>query len=104
MDRIEQLRKFVEARPDDPFPRYALALEFRSRGDASKAADELAALTARHPSYVPAYLILGQLYEQKGQIDQAKATYAQGQTEARTQGNRHALSELTSSLEQLGAA
>ena len=33
MDRVEQLRKFIEASPGDPFPRYALALELKGRGD-----------------------------------------------------------------------
>ncbi len=104
MDRIEQLRKFAEAKPADPFPRYALALEFRSRGDAKAAADELTKLTSSHPAYVPAYLMLGQLCEQLGRIDEAKAVYARGKAEASAQGNRHALSELTSSLDQLGGA
>jgi len=102
MDRIEQLRKFALARPDDPFPRYALALEHRSRGEPQAAADELTALTNARPDYVPAFLILGQLHEQAGRADEAKAVYRKGQEEARKQGNRHALSELTSSLEQLG--
>ncbi len=102
MDRIAQLQKFVAARPEDPFPRYALALEHKSRGDAQRAADELTSLTQQRPDYVPAYLILGQLHEQAGRADAARAVYQRGKAEAEKQGNRHAFSELSSSLEQLG--
>ena len=49
MDRIDQLRRFIDAQPDDPFPRYALALERKVRGDAPGAAAELQALLARKP-------------------------------------------------------
>ena len=38
MDRLAQLQKFIAGRPDDPFPRYALALEHKSRGDLAAAA------------------------------------------------------------------
>ena len=39
MDRIEQLRNFIAASPDDPFPRYALALELKGKGEATEAAE-----------------------------------------------------------------
>ena len=100
-DRLEQLRKFVAQRPADPFPRYALALEHKSRGDAQAAADELASLTRDLPTYVPAYLILGQLHEAAGRVEAAKTVYQAGQLEARKQGNQHALSELSGALEAL---
>ncbi len=102
MDRIAQLRKFAQARPTDPFPRYALALEQRSAGNVSGAIEELSTLTGSKPDYVPAYLILGQLHEQAGHVDDARRVYREGQGQARTQGNAHALSELTSALAQLG--
>ena len=38
MDRVGQLRKFIEASPREPFPRYALALELKGRGDQQGAA------------------------------------------------------------------
>jgi Tfp pilus assembly protein PilF len=101
MDRLEQLRKFVAQRPSDPFPRYALALEHKSRGDAQAAADELTALVRELPTYVPAFLMLGQLHEAAGRTDAAKLVYQAGQLEARKQGNQHALSELTSAFEAL---
>jgi len=61
MDRIGQLRNFIATRPDDPFPRYALALELKGAGDARGAATELQDLLARNPDYLAAYLQLGML-------------------------------------------
>ena len=101
MDRIAQLQRFLEARPDDPFPRYALALEQRSRGDLTTAAGTLEDLVRRAPDYVPAYLMLGQLLQQLDRPADARAQLAAGQQQARAKGDGHALSELTSALEAL---
>lgn len=101
MDRIAFLQSHLEKQPDDPFPRYALALEHRSRGDSAQAAELLAELIRRAPGYVPAYLMAGQLLQQLGRRDEARETLTAGQAQARTAGDRHALSEITSALESL---
>jgi tetratricopeptide (TPR) repeat protein len=99
MDRIAQLRKFIEGAPDQPFPRYALALELKGQGDAEGAARELQALLDRSPDYLAAYLQLGMLLAALGSAQGARATLAQGQELARRKGDSHTLSELTSALE-----
>jgi Tfp pilus assembly protein PilF len=101
MDRTEQLRKFIAASPDDPFPRYALALELKGRGDAAAAAAELEELVRRKPDYLAAYLQLGMLLQALGRGDDARNAYANGQQVARGQGNSHALSELTQAFESI---
>jgi tetratricopeptide (TPR) repeat protein len=100
-DRIAQLSKFLEARPDDPFPRYALALEHRSRGDLPAAAAALEELARRAPAYVPSYLMLGQILVSLGRAPEAAAALRRGQESARAAGDRHALSELTDALQEL---
>ncbi|HXN56770.1 MAG TPA: tetratricopeptide repeat protein [Myxococcales bacterium] len=102
MDRIDQLRRFVAAQPDDPFPRYALALERKGAGDVAGAAAELETLLARKPDYLAAYLQLGMLLQQLDRLDDARTMLRQGQECAQAQGNQHTLSELTSALEGLG--
>lgn len=102
MDRISQLKRFIEAKPDEPFPRYALALELRGQGDVEGAIRELQALVARNPHYVPSWLMLGMLLQSAGRTDEARAAFTAGQGHARAKGDTHALSELTSSLEALG--
>ena len=101
MDRIEQLRKFVAASPDEPFPRYALALEMKGKGDAQGAAAELEDLLRRKPDYLPAYLMLGLLLQGLGRDAEARQAFVRGQDVARRQGNTHTLSELTQALETL---
>jgi thioredoxin-like negative regulator of GroEL len=103
MDRIEQLRKFIAASPDDPFPRYALALELKGKGDAGTAASELKQLLQRKPDYLAAYLQLGMVLQTLERPDEARDALVRGQDVARRQGNTHTLSELTQALEILGA-
>jgi Flp pilus assembly protein TadD len=102
MDRTDQLRRFVAAQPDDPFPRYALALERKSQGDVPGAAAELEELLARKPDYLAAYLQLGMLLQQLDRRDDARAALVKGQDVARAQGNQHTFSELTAALETFG--
>jgi len=103
MDRIEQLRKFIVASPDDPLPRYALALELKGKGDASAAARELHELLERKPDYLAAYLQLGMLLTTLDRVEDARDALVRGQEIARRQGNAHTLSELTQALETLGS-
>jgi tetratricopeptide (TPR) repeat protein len=101
VDRIEQLRKFIAAAPDEAFPRYALALELKGKGDSAAAAAELEELLRRRPDYLAAYLQLGMLLQLLGKVDAARVALSRGQEVARTQGNTHTLSELTQALESL---
>ena len=102
MDRAAHLRKFISDKPEDPFPRYALALELKGQGEVAAAATELETLLAKKPDYLAAYLMLGLIQQTLGRIADAKATLQAGQAMARTQGNSHTLGELTGALEQLG--
>jgi tetratricopeptide (TPR) repeat protein len=101
MDRTEQLRKFIAASPDEAFPRDALALELRGRGDVPGAAAELEELLRRKPDYLAAYLQLGMLLQGLDRVAEARDALLRGQDVARRQGNTHTLSELTQALETL---
>jgi thioredoxin-like negative regulator of GroEL len=103
MDRIAQLRKFIAASPDDPFPRYALALELKGKGDARAAAAELEELLGRKPDYLAAYLQLGMLLASLDRTGEARQILVSGQDVARRQNDTHTLSELTQALETLPA-
>jgi len=102
MDRVAQLRKFIEAQPQEPFPRYALALELKGQGDSEAAIAELEALLRNAPEYLAAYLQLGMLLQTTGRAADARDTFRSGQEVARRKGDGHTLSELTSALEALG--
>src|SRR5438309_6121040 len=102
MDRIEQLRKFIAASPDEAFPRYALALELKGKGEPAAAAAELAELLRRKPDYLAGYLQQGMLLQTLGKADEAKDYFRRGQDLARKTGDGKTLSELTQALESLG--
>jgi tetratricopeptide (TPR) repeat protein len=102
MDRVEQLRKFIEAQPQEAFPRYALALELKGRGDNAAAVAELQTLVGQAPDYLAAYLQLGMLLQALGRPGEAREAFTRGQELARRKGDGHTLSELTSALEALG--
>jgi hypothetical protein len=103
MDRTEQLRSFIASSPEDPFPRYALALELKGKGDAEGCARELEELLRRKPDYLAAYLQLGMALQTLDRVADARETLVRGQDVARRQGNTHTLSELTQALETLGS-
>lgn len=101
MDRIEQLKKFIEQDPKEPFPRYALALELKGRGEADAAAIELQQLIERAPDYLAAYLQLGMLLQTLNRAEEARRVFRSGQEVARRKGDAHTLGELTQALESI---
>jgi tetratricopeptide (TPR) repeat protein len=100
-ERIAALKQFIEQRPEDPFPRYALAMELKGAGDLEGAAGALKDLVGRVPGYVPTYLQFGTILDQLGRIDEARAVLTTGIEQARKVGNTHALSEMEGVLNGL---
>lgn len=72
----------------------------KGKGDAASAAAELKELVRRAPDYLAAYLQLGMLLQTLGRNDEARDAFRSGQEVARNKGDGHALSELTTALEQ----
>ena len=81
MDRVTQLRKFIDAQPQEPLPRYALALELKGLGDNEGAVAELQALVAQAPDYLATYLQLGMLLQVLGRTAEARDAFTRGQPE-----------------------
>ena len=101
-ERLDELLRFVELMPQDPFPLYGLALEYRSLGKFAEAAATFERLQSGHPAYVPQYLMYGKLLAAElGDTQKAKAVLQLGVQKAQQAGNRHALGELMSELEAL---
>src|SRR5262245_36458639 len=97
-DKIDQFRKFIEQYPDQPFPRYALAMELRKAGRFDEALAEFQQLSERTPDYVATYLMAGQTAEQAGQGPAAKSWYERGLEAAGKKGDMKALGELQDAL------
>ncbi|MEW6137030.1 MAG: tetratricopeptide repeat protein [Thermodesulfobacteriota bacterium] len=81
-DRMDEAvtfcRKAAELRPDQPRYAYTLAFFQQQRGDHTGAANVMNELISRCPACADAYLILGGIYEQQGNGDEAKRVYERG--------------------------
>lgn len=101
MDRIATFKSFIARAPADPFPRYGLAMEHRSRGDLAGAWAAFSDLLEHFPDYVPTYLMAGGTLVALGRKDEAAAVYRRGIEVASKRGDSHARGELESALNEL---
>jgi hypothetical protein len=104
MSRIDMLKTFVAQRPADPFPQYALALEYKNAGHLAEAEQTFAAVMMRHPGYTAAYLHAGNTLVALGRVDDARAIYVRGVEACRGAGDAHARGELEGALASLPPA
>ena len=68
--RIELLQSYIEKEPDDPFNRYALAMEYYEI-DIPKAQKILVDLSKKHPDYLPTYFKAAHLFWETEERDKA---------------------------------
>jgi predicted Zn-dependent protease len=101
--RIQAFRAFVAKSPDDPFPRYSLAMSLRSAGQVEEAIAEFSELAQRRPDYVPTYLMLGQAFTALGRSGEAARAYEDGIAAAIRGNDQHARNELSQALDALRA-
>ncbi len=95
------LRQMAERTPGDPFPQYGLAMELRKRGAHDDAVAAFTVLAERHPGYVPAYLMCGNLLRELGRLPEATLVYDRGIAAATAAGDHHAAGELESARAEL---
>jgi tetratricopeptide (TPR) repeat protein len=103
-DRIAKLRAFVDARPQDPFPKYALALEHRNAGDHAQAWAVFERLLAEHPDYAAGYLHAGNALVAAGRREEAGEVWRRGVDVCSKQGDHHARGELEAALASMPGA
>ncbi|QIP13423.1 tetratricopeptide repeat protein [Spirosoma aureum] len=92
-DRIQQLIRFVQEEPGEPFNVYALAMEYLN-GQPKQAKDYFDQLLVEHPDYLPTYYHAAALYTDLDERDKAAELYEKGIELARVQNNQKALQEL----------
>jgi len=76
-NRLEQLIKFREEDPSDPFPLYGLALEYQ-KTDVNKSEELFNTLLADFPEYLPTYYHAAKLKASVGNNEQALSIYKMG--------------------------
>lgn len=101
MDRLAMLQQLVAQRPNDPFPRYGLAMELKKQGHTDAAVAAFAELVDDHGDYVPTYLMYGGLLRELGRNDDAAGVFDRGIEVARAAGDSHAASELEAARAEL---
>lgn len=92
------LQQMIEQRPDDPFPRYGLALELRKLERVDEAWATFEALMADHPKYLPTYLMAGTFLHRLERTAEARSVLERGIEVARDAGDGHTLGELEDAI------
>jgi tetratricopeptide (TPR) repeat protein len=93
---------FIAQKPSDPFPRYALALEYKNAGRLDEARAVFGELMSLCPDYTATYLHAGDLLSKMGLKDDARSVFQTGITVASRRGDSHARGEIESALAALG--
>ena len=101
MDRLDALRQFVQRTPDDPFPRYGLAMELVNRGELEEACRVFQHLVDKMPDYVPSYLMYGNTLARRGERARAAEVYRSGAAVSMRRGDAHAHGEIQAALAEL---
>jgi predicted Zn-dependent protease len=101
MSRVDAIRRILDKSPNDPFPRYGLAMELKNAGRFDEARSEFEELERRHPDYVAQYLMHLNVLVALQRRDDAKAVGARGLEASRRKGDMHALNELQAAIDAI---
>ncbi|HMB96888.1 MAG TPA: tetratricopeptide repeat protein [Balneolaceae bacterium] len=96
--RIKKLAAFIKKNPEDPFAKFALALELLKRDEVEKALMFFESVYNQNPDYVGVYYHLGKLYERFGRLADAEKIYTEGVSLSEKKGDLHSKSELQEAL------
>jgi tetratricopeptide (TPR) repeat protein len=101
MDRIEEFKQFIASRPEDPMPRYALAMELKNRGQLEEAVTTFQELISVKADFPAAYQQGGMVLVKLGRKEEAKEMYKKGIIAAEQKRDFHTKSELEAFLDEL---
>ncbi|HEY7090979.1 MAG TPA: tetratricopeptide repeat protein [Tepidisphaeraceae bacterium] len=99
--RLTQLNKLLERAPRDTFLLYGLGMEYKKLGAPEKSIEFFDKAIESDAGYCYAYYQRGQVFEQTGNIDQAKMSYREGIAAAQRVGDSHASEELKAALSMI---
>jgi thioredoxin-like negative regulator of GroEL len=102
--RIAALKQALDAKPNDAFARYALAMEYSGSGDNDGALTEFQRLLTSHPDYTNAYFMAAQTLARVDRTQEARTMLRSGIECARRTRNQHAMAEMQGMLDELGEA
>ncbi len=99
-ERLKILLEYLEKEPQDPFNRYAVAMEL-VKTDLNAAIEHLKVLINDHADYLPTYYQFAGLYFELEKYKEAEELYKNGIALAQLQGNTKIEKELRGALQQL---
>ncbi|HNT51418.1 MAG TPA: tetratricopeptide repeat protein [Cyclobacteriaceae bacterium] len=99
-NRISMLEKFMLEEPADPFPVYALALEYQVT-EKNKAQELFERLLRDHPDYLPTYYLAGIFFLEQNEINRATEIFHLGLTLAKQKKNLNTMREIQAVLDSL---
>ena len=99
-ERIKMLEEWIKENPNEPFNKYALAME-HSQVQPEKASELFGELLTLHPDYLPTYYIAASFFSYQGDQIHAIKILEKGIDLAQKQNNDKTLRELKSALEEL---
>ena len=100
-DRFKELTRLLDREPNDPFLRYGLAMEHKKAGRLDESIEWFDKTLESDGSYCYAFYQKGQIFEQQGDTDAAKAVYEAGIKRARECNDAHAAGEMQVALDLL---
>ncbi|MCW3125437.1 MAG: Tetratricopeptide 4 [Bacteroidetes bacterium] len=99
MDRLATLLEMERAKPTDPFLKYALAMEYVSKGNMTESRRYFERLVAEYPDYVVTYYQYGKLEEETGNNTAAIALYTKGIEKANAVNDAKTARELQQAID-----
>jgi hypothetical protein len=100
--RLEMLEKLASQDNVDPFALYGLAMEYRKESRSTDALATFERLRAKDASYLPMYLMAGQLLIDEERPTEARIWLEAGVALATQKGDGKTKNELLTALEQCG--
>lgn len=100
--RREKIEAMLVDEPNDPFLRYALALELEKEAQHERSLELLRGLMADTPPHVPSFLMAAQHLANQARVDDAREVLREGIDVARAAGEQHAAAEMSDLLASLG--
>jgi len=101
MDKLAGLKEILALDPKNSFARYGIAMELAARGETAAALLEFDTLLANDPDYTAGYFMSAQTLSNSGRTNEAIERLKAGISCAARAGNRHALSEMQTMLDEL---
>jgi tetratricopeptide (TPR) repeat protein len=101
VERIQKLKEYLQASPNDSFLQHALALEYIKLGNDEEARSLFEAILKREPGYVGSYYHLAKLLERTGETAAAIKICEKGMEESKKVADQLAYNELRGVYEDL---